>query len=321
MPWRDEAEGFSPTTRPIETGIYAPTMRERPENGGDAIYMRMKNYNELLEENFGVSGDVSSRDVELLNVIDNTPSLDPFLLRMSVEERKIEFNHELWSVSEQENEQLRRIIAAKIMPIIEVALCGGGGNAWSSARVDDFLKAIWNPDLPDAQQFVASFGFDAIEAKKVFNAWKGVAFYELQVQRGAAKAVELLKWLRSPQSVPLDIMANRMYEQQLSMFTVKTGSDLESILSDVREVMSEYAGCLRAFKDGAPEAFRDFLRTCQSKYWLLGYCVSALNSVVLTFYQYRQRSSEGRLYFAQMNDMLRQMSVALDRRRERPVSF
>jgi hypothetical protein len=321
MPWREHDDDVAAVTRPIETGIYAPTVRERPEIGGDAIYLRMKNYTELLAESFGVTDEVSRRDIDLLNVIDGTPSLDPFLLRSSIEERQISFNHELWSISEEENEQLRKIIAAKILPVIEVALCGGANNVWSSARVDDFLKAIWNPELPDAQQFVASFGFSQEEAKKVFNAWKGVTFYELQVRRTAPKAVELLKWLRSPQSVPIDIMANRMYEQQLSMFIAKTGSDLEAVLQDIRKVMSDYEGSLRAFKDGTPELFRDFLRTCQNKYWLLGYCTSALNAVALTFHQYRQRSSEGRLYYAQTYDMLRQMSVALDRRRERPSSL
>lgn len=321
MPWREHDSDISAVARPIETGIYAPTVRERPEIGGDAIYLRMKNYTELLAENFGVSDEVSHRDIELLNVIDSTPSLDPFLLRSSIEERQIAFNHELWSISEEENEQLRKIIAAKILPVIEVALCVGENNVWSSARVDDFLKAIWNPDLPDAQQFVASFGFSAVEAKKVFNAWKGVTFYELQVRRTAPRAVELLKWLRSPQSVPIDIMANRMYEQQLSMFISNTGKELELVLQDIRKVMTEYEACLRAFKDGLPEPFRDFLRTCQNKYWLLGYCTSALNTVALTFHQYRQRSSEGRLYYTQTHDMLRQMTVALDRRRERPSAF
>lgn len=321
MPWGHDDDELSSPNRPIETGIFAPTVQDRPEHGGEAIYLRMRNYTELLSEHFGVSEEFSPRDIELLNVIDGTPSLDPFLLRASVEERQIPFNHDLWNISEQENEQLRKIIAAKILPIIEVALCGGAGNVWSSARVDDFLKAIWNPDLPDAQQFVASFGFSADEAKKVFNAWKGVTFYELQVRRSAPKAVELLRWLRSPQSVPIDISMNRMYEQQLSMFTTKIGSDLESVLQDIRSVLSEYQKCLLAFKNNQPEEFRHFLRSCQEKYWLMGYCTSALNAVALNFYQHHQHSSGGRLYFQHMNDMLRQMAVALDRRRERPGSF
>jgi hypothetical protein len=116
-------------------------------------------------------------------------------------------------------------------------------------------------------------------------------------------------------------MANRPFEQQLSMFIAKTGSDLESVLNDIRGVLLNYENCLRAFKENSPEPFREFLRSCQSKYWLMGYCVSAINSVALTFHQYRQRSSEGRLFFAQTTDMLRQMSVALDRRRERPASL
>lgn len=320
-PWHADDNETSSQARPIETGIYAPTVREHPENGGDAVYLRMRNYADLLSENFGVSEGASSRDIDLLNVIDNTPSLDPFLLRASIEERQIPFNHELWSISDVENEQLRKIIAAKILPIIEVALRVDVESAWSSARVDDFLKAIWNPDLPDAQQFVASFGFTAGEAKKVFNAWKGVTFYELQVRRTAPRAVEFLKWLRSPQSIPTDIMLNRMYEQQLSMFTTKIGADLESVLQDIREILKEYENCLHFFKENKPEQFRNFLRSCRKKYWMMGYCTSALNAVALTFHQYSRHSTGGRLYFQQMHDMLRQMSVALDRRRERPGSF
>lgn len=318
MPWETDVVGGE-ASRPVETGLFSPTTRQRPEAGGSAIYMRSKHYAQLLEDSFGVSETVSPRDMALLKVIDSTPSLDPFLLRAAVEEQKLTFNHELWNISDQENEMLRRIIAGKILPIIEVALQGSGDD--SGGRVNDFLKAIWNPDLPDAQKFVASFGFDSSEAKLVFNAWKGITFYEAQTMRCGPKAAELLKWLRSPKSIPLDITSNRMFEQQLSMFIARTGDDLEQVLKDVRAVLVDYQACLQAFKDNKPEPFREFLRTCQAKYWLMGYCISAINSVTLTFHQYRQRSSEGRLFFAPMNEMLRQMSVALDRRRERPVAL
>lgn len=321
MPWDEGADVAEGADRPIETGLYAPLMRDRPEVGGEAVYMRMKNYKELLADYFGVTDSVSARDLALLNVIDSTPSLDPFLLRTSVEDRKIEFNHGLWNISDQENERIRTAIAGKIRPIIEVALCAGTDNIWSSARVNDFLKAIWNPDLPDARDFVASFGFDAVEAKRVFSAWKGVTFYELQVMRGGPKAAELLRWLRSTESIPLDIKENRVYEQQLLMFIEKVGKDLESVLRDIRGIMMDYEQCLTQFRAGRPERFREFLRGCQSKYWLMGYCISAINSVVLTYHQYKKQSSQGRLFFQPMNDMLRQMSVALDRRRERPASF
>ncbi|ALG74381.1 hypothetical protein VY88_19995 [Azospirillum thiophilum] len=321
MLWSDDATDQEHSERPIETGIYSPLLHDRPEAGGEAIYLRMKNCNELLEESFGVSEQVSGRDLSLLNVIDNTPSLDPFLLRTSVEDRKIPFNHELWNISDQENEKIRNAIAGKIRPIIEVALFSGADNIWSSARVDDFLKAIWNPDLPDAQEFVASFGFDLVESASVFSAWKGVTFYELQVMRGGPKAVELLKWLRSPLSVPLDITSNRMYEQQLTMFIEKVANDVESVLHDIRLIMSEYEQCLADFQAGRPEKFRDFLRTCRRKYWLMGYCVSAINNVALSYQQYKRYSSAGRMFYHQMNEMLRHMSVALDRRRERPLTF
>lgn len=319
--WNNDIVDQSQSERPIETGIYAPMINDRPEAGGEAVYLRMKNCAELLQENFGVSDTVSARDMALLSVIDNTPSLDPFLLRTSVEDRKIPFNHALWNISSQEDEKIRNTIAGKIRPIIEVALFSGADNIWSSARVDDFLKAIWNPELPDAQEFVASFGFDLVEAKNVFNAWKGVTFYELQVMRAGPKAVELLKWLRSSQSVPLDIASNRMYEQQLTMFVEKIGNDLEAVLRDIRMVISEYEQCLADFQAGRPEKFREFLRTCRSKYWLMGYCVSAINSVALSFQQYRRYASAGRLFYHQMNEMLRHMGVALDRRRERPLTF
>ena len=159
------------------------------------------------------------------------------------------------------------------------------------------------------------------EAEQVFSAWKGITFYEFQLRRIAPASRVILSWLKSAECLPMDIRANKHMETQLLMFTEKMGKSLESVLVDIKNILSDYEVCFRKFMDGSPEAFTNFLRKVREKYWLMGYCISSLGSVNHIFDRYMRNIPNKRLYFEPMYEMLKQFDVALDRRRERSNAF
>ncbi len=84
--------GDAPGERPVETGIYIPNDAREWEAGGHAIYLRARNSGTLLEEYFGteaVDRDSPHSDFALLQLIDDIPSLDAFLLKTCFEAKKI----------------------------------------------------------------------------------------------------------------------------------------------------------------------------------------------------------------------------------------
>jgi hypothetical protein len=77
------------SARPIETGVFIPDDPAHPMNGGYACYLGQKNFDTILTEVAGLrSVDRAERDhqdIATLNIIDDLPSLDPFLLKIRFE--------------------------------------------------------------------------------------------------------------------------------------------------------------------------------------------------------------------------------------------
>ena len=309
--------------RPIETGIYIPHHVQTPSNGGYAIYMRGKNYESLLHDHFGVDMETPSaesrRDIEILNLIDSVPSLDAFLLRTCFETEKMAVDPHYWDISDHEVENLRTLIRQRIEPIVRKAM--ESRDAGSSVRVEKFLESIWNPNLPEAKLFISAFGIDASEAEHIFGAWKGITFYEFQLRKIAKQATAIVAWLKSRDCIPSDIRMHKMWETQMLMYIEKVGKELDDVIIDIRSILVDYDRCFKTFMGGDPSQFRGFLRTVGKKYWLMGYCISSLSSVLHTYERHMRGRMIKKLTFDEMSGMLKQFEVAVDRRRERSTTF
>ncbi|UKJ72319.1 hypothetical protein H1Q64_09250 [Azospirillum brasilense] len=320
-PIADEDEDGDAASRPVETGIYIPHSVEHTEAGGLAIYLRARNSNLLLAEQFGIgeaNSEAAAADLRTLTLIDSVPSLDAFLLKACFEGEKVPVDKRHWAISDAEDQQLRRLIRARIEPIVRKAIDGGGTGAQSIER---FLEAIWNPELEEAGLFVSAFGIDRSEADQIFSAWKGTTFYEYQLRRIAPRARIILNWLKSRECIPVDIRMHKPYETQLLMHIEKVDKLLETTLMDIRQILADYEASFSAFMAGQPEPFRDYLRKIRSHYWLLGYCVSALTSVAHLDARCMKNNPQRKLYFETTHKLLRQFEVALDRRREQKGAF
>ena len=308
--------------RPIETALYIPHDTEAPLGGGYAIYLRAKNYEDLLHEHFGI--DVTGqnpkaiRDLKILSLIDGIPSMDAFLLKTCFDAEKLLVNSAYLEISEDEVEQLRGMIRQRIEPIVRKAVESKNSN---ESRVERFLEAIWNPDMPEAKLFVTAFGIDQSEAEHIFGAWKGITFYEFQLRKIAKQATSIISWLKSNECIPMDIRSHKVWEQQLLMYIEHVGKLLDSVLTDIRGILVEYNRCFGTFMDGNPSEFRAFLRAVRHKYWLMGFCISSLNSVCYTYDRFMGSRTIKKLPFEQMQMMLKQFEVAATRRRERTTAF
>ena len=309
--------------RPIETGLYIPHHVQTPSHGGYAIYMRGKNYEGLLHDHFGVDleslSDHTRRDIEILNLIDSVPSLDAFLLKTCFETEKMVVDPGYWEISDHEVEHLRTLIRQRIEPIVRKAL--ESKSADNSVRIEKFLESIWNPNLPEAKLFISAFGIEQSEADHIFGAWKGITFYEFQLRKIAKQATAIISWLKSRDCIPSDIRMHKMWETQMLMYIEKVGKELDDVLVDIRAILVEYDRCFTTFMNGDPSHFRKFLRTVGKKYWLMGYCISSLSSVTHTYQRYMHGRMVQKLPFDQMQTLLKQFEIAVDRRRERSATF
>ena len=317
---------------PIETGIYLPYSTVTPGDGGCAIYMRQRNYQQLLEDYLGLSLDDSreggeaealakgtlDQDTRLLSLMDTIPTLDPFLLKECFDTNNIVYDPAVLRLDRQEELEIRRLISEKISPIIQKAFEAGDRSMSSRERL---LEALWNPALPEARSFVRAFGIAETEAVSVFSAWRGITFYQLQVRVLGPRLKEMIGWLKSKDSTPIDATINKVYMPQLQMFSVKINTLINQNIADMRAILQRYESAFETFIAGDPRELTGFLRSARKVYYILGYCTSSLNSACSIFSREIKPPTRLRINFEETNKLYTRLDTTLARKRELPSSL
>ncbi len=300
--------------RPVETAIYIPNDETMPQDGGYAIYMRQRDSEALLQRYVGVSADTESeaikRDIQKLSIIDEIPSLDPFLLKTTFERHKIEIDEAYLDMADGEERKIKSAISERVQPIVGRAL--GGSAADNSKQSQRFVDAIWDPSLPEASLFIEAFKIERGEVNNVFGAWKGVSFYQQQFAINRVAIAEIIKWFKSDLSTPIDIRMNKAFEEQLKMFKTRTQKRMMNVVSNINQIFKDYDNCYQQFiEEGDPIPFRSFLITSHYRYWILGYCCTSLIHCRNIFDRAISQGVRGQLSFEAMNEMLTNMDSTL----------
>lgn len=308
--------------RPIETGIYIPYDVHRPREGGSAIYLRQKNCDVLLQDYLGIRAESGNerlhRDLDRLLLLDNVPSLDPFLVRDYLDSQQVTYDPSYLQLNEKEVTLIRQMISTKIAEIIDKAFAAGKRPAADRDRV---VTALWNPALPEARDFIAAFGIGEADAPVVFAAWKGITFYQVQLRVIAPRVAEMLRWFGSRDAIPFDASMNRSFMDQLVMFRDRITARLKAQVDETRVIMHQYDGAHAAFLGGKPKQLIHFLKGARRTYWVLASCLSALNSSASIFFSDVKPSRGNRLSFEESAQMFQKLDIVLARKREVPPSF
>ncbi|MSP43999.1 MAG: hypothetical protein EXR08_11690 [Alphaproteobacteria bacterium] len=140
------------------------------------------------------------------------------------------------------------------------------------------IDGIWDPDSNDATAFIAAFRIEADAIPEVFGAWKGISYYQYQLQRIRPKIAEMLGFLQSDNAIATD--ARRLIgseRESLAMFRKDIHQRLRNAYKNTQSILLQCDEAYDALiKEGNPLPFRDFLQTAVDKYWTLGACNCSL---------------------------------------------
>ena len=312
-----EESPFQNNERPVETGIYIPYDENHVAAGGSAIYLRQRGYGRLLHEMMGLvlkMDGPDGLDLHRLILLDTTPSLDPFLLKNAFDRSNFGYSGNVFDLSAAEEIEIKKLIVDRTKKIVVFALgiedeALGGKDEQKSKR---FVDAIWDPSLPEARVFVEAFRIPADEVEKVFSGWKGVSYYQYVFSKNINGLRNLSTWFRTKASRPLDAAANAAYMENLEMQKRQVFRKYERLLKNTLGIFREYDGAYETFYvDRDPRALREFLRTAQQRYWVLGFACSALFHSVNILERQLTQSNGGRLTYEQISELLNRMMTTL----------
>jgi len=301
--------------RPIQTAIYVPKVFEEPDLGGHAIFMGQPKYADLMKHHCGINiadGAGHESDLALLHILEDVPSFDPFLLKSVLSDKRVEINPQYLNVVKEEEAEVRNVIEQRVRPIVSRAYAGMAP-AEAEKRTQSFIDGIWDPSSSDASAFIAAFRVDTAEIPEVFGAWKGVSYYQYQLQRIRPRIAELLTFLQSDNSIPIDIRKLVGGEREgIMMFRKDIQTRLRNAYKNTQTILQECDHAYNALiDDGNPVPFRNFLQTAVDKYWTLGACNCSLVLVVDVWLRFSHNGRAERYEAAVIKSMFSGMRSAL----------
>ncbi len=166
--------------RRIDTGLFFPDDRVRPEAGGVAVYVGQRNFRQVLAELIGLDTradtDDARHDLEMLDTLNDLPSLDPFLMKAAFELRGLSLADGTIVVTDAETKAIRETLVQRIGPVISKAFIHQVLSPTATAA--KIAKEVWNPRSEQMMQFCMAFRIPVGEAPQVIFALQGMSFYE-----------------------------------------------------------------------------------------------------------------------------------------------
>lgn len=303
--------------KPIRTAIFVPKDAKDVRLGGFGIFMDDDKFPEMSERYLGFKIDKSVRqpDLEKLGILENCPSFDPFLVKEAFDLAGTDIDPSYVSISEEDAQQVRGLIQAKLKPIVAKALnLNHEGRIENSSR--QFLETIWDPQAETGAHFIAAFGIGISDAPKVFSAWKGVAYFDNEFNQRQSDSRKLVAWLKSDASTPSDYAKLSTQEkQQIDMFRKSVTSKILNVSNNISLILNRYQKSYRDFIDhDKPKEFQKFLMGAEKYYWTLGGCNGVLAQVIGTWKRYMQAATGMRLNY-EVNERLLKVCDAILRAR------
>jgi hypothetical protein len=305
-------EGF--TQRPIDTGIFIPYSAKDRQAGGVVLYVRQKNFGALVHEFLGLNHHVNDaptkRDLDILDRIDRIPSLDPFLLKLTLEKQFPDIHSVFYDITEVEDTAVRDTITRKVVPIVRKAVDKGTSEEGGLSR---FINAIWDPGAAEAALFVSAFGISTSQTHETFEAWRGISFYEWSYARLVRPVGKLLSWIQSDLAKPTDGQRiGSSMRQQLEALRVSVGKKLSNNARSPDQFFRDYARRHDEFVTKSdPTRFREFLCSAKKSYWELGWSITALTHAIGIFSRAIARGSSGQLPAEVLYELYRDLDLAL----------
>jgi hypothetical protein len=257
--------------RPVNTLIYMPYDPHRPGDGGEAMLYSRANIRRLYAARTNTTerpGEALLHDEAILDILDELPALNPFLLREAFERAGRPSPEPYLALDREVTHRLQRRLHRRVRPLVVAAF--GAGNQAVGGALDNLVEAFVRPDKSHLlTRLGGALRLSPETAPEVLSAWASIAFFEDELARLKPAIRGLAQWLAEAAG-PLETLGQRERRELEDRF--------RALRASVREAWRQVRGILEAYQqsydalvfDDDPQPFTAFLRRCRGDYWRMG---------------------------------------------------
>jgi hypothetical protein len=284
----------------IATFLYIPFDIDAIAGGGNSLDLsvargRAEALYELTGFNINEEGRSVALDRRLIELIEELPSLDPFLLRDRLETDGIAAPDAYFEISEAEFQEIKKYILGKFKPITTRVVDPKSPKAAETA--EQFIMKLWEgKDLAYLAPITQVFRIDPDQAGEIYYSWKGVTYYEFQYKRGQRTLLGFADWLHTKAATPSHYVKSAVREE-LEAKARNVATAFARHLKNSSEILRVYnQGYEDLFvRGGDARPFIEFLKDSSTLFWDIAASISAMNHGVAVWRQHTAKSSDGKL--------------------------
>lgn len=268
-----------PRLRTVCTKIIVPFDKNDLRAGGKSLLVGQHNYRETLRDvgQYHSKHDIE-RDIKILKLLDDIPSLDPFLLREKLRSNGIVPDPRYFNISQSDQQRMFDYTAGELDRL--TGLAGGSENATSR-----MVAALLSNEVDDKlEPLRATLSLSEDEFREGVFSWRGFIYYKWCLSEMWPGLLTCLGHLKSLQPFGPINSEQKSYlssARQNILLGVKQNND------GVRKLLQVYEDAYNGLLCGKnAQEFRQFLLDAPSLFVDIGEKMGALSHIT-SFWRFR----------------------------------
>ena len=255
--------------------------------GARSLFIGQKNFNQLLAQAFGISIDAAHPDARTLRILDETPSLDPFLLREQLRLQGVDAAPCYFDISEADMTRMFDFAQGEIQQLVEMSIGGGGDlavQAFQPHAAKLARKILMNAKDPALEPLRLTIQLSPQQYQEGIFCWKAFLYYKWRLKTVLPALGKVMGQIDAAR--PKGLMD---HDTKTYLISAKKNIRKAVTLScrKVTETLAVYDDAYEAMTGrGDPLRFRDFLLRAPSLFNELGERLGAIDHII-SFWRFR----------------------------------
>ncbi|HET9160694.1 MAG TPA: hypothetical protein VFN88_08780 [Caulobacteraceae bacterium] len=304
---RDEGDLFE-DAKQVATKVVVPIDGRDLSLGGRSVLVGQHNYDQIMRGVFDEHWDASPEDRELLQILDQIPSFDPFLLREHLRRHNREPARCYFDISDADLQRMYRYVEGQVRKLVDLCYASADGAAsesQSSRLVSKILSSKVDAETEPLRQVLR---LEKQEYEEGVFCWKGFLYYKWCLTEAMPQMSSVISSIRAIK--PTGAIDN---ETKAVIFRAREhlAEAMIKVLRRTQKSLKVYDDAFAGLVGGEPQSFRGFLLGAPAMFDDLGHQLGAINHV-LSFWRFRFPEGEKpRIEVEELQNMLRDFEDSL----------
>jgi hypothetical protein len=250
--------------------------------GARYIFVGQTNFDQLMSDILGIDNPAEDPDYQTLIILDEIPSLDPFLLREQLKRQGIDAAPTYFDVSEGDMNRMLNFAQQEIQHLVEMSFGGEPGFSAHSAKLA--RKILMNDADAELEPLRKTMQLDPQQYREGIFCWKAFLYYKWRL-------THVLPQLNGAMAQISSIAPRGAMDSELRGYLAEARETIRkavvSACRKVRETLNIYDEAYEGLtKKNDPLRFRDFLLRAPEMFNDLGERLGAVDHII-SFWRFR----------------------------------